>query len=155
MSSTWAKTYINRSQKCSIAHKFGTEVQWHLRSSWRFKQANDQNLPTSRNSQAIEKRHALKIFVNDSHHKLKGCIHVTRICQREKDQDLTQSYDENAYTNRKFNNQWKTQKRHQKFDYTTIAGRLRTVSWSNNSHQIGVVKPVYGYPTLPLTAKPV
>ena len=28
------------------------------------------------------------------------------------------------------------------FDYTTIADRLRTVSWSNNSHPTGVVKPV-------------
>ena len=28
-------------------------------------------------------------------------------------------------------------------DYTTIADRLRTVSRSNNSHPIGVVKPVY------------
>ena len=27
-----------------------------------------------------------------------------------------------------------TQKRHQKFDYTTIADRLVTVSWSNDSH---------------------
>ena len=39
------------------------------------------------------------------------------------------------------------------FDYTTIADRLRTVSWSNNSHPTGVVKPVYGYPTFPLTTK--
>ena len=37
------------------------------------------------------------------------------------------------------------------FDNTTIADRLRTVSWSNNSHQTGIVKPVYGYPTFPLT----
>ena len=29
------------------------------------------------------------------------------------------------------------------FDYTTIADRLRTVSWKNNSHPTGVVKPVY------------
>ena len=39
------------------------------------------------------------------------------------------------------------------FDYTTIADRLRTVSWSNNRHPTVVVKPVYGYPTFPLTAK--
>ena len=43
----------------------------------------------------------------------------------------------------------KTNKQHKNattnFDYTTIADQLRTVSWSNNSHQIGVVKPVYGY----------
>ena len=41
------------------------------------------------------------------------------------------------------------------FDYTTIADRPRMVSWNNNSHPPGVVKPVYGYPTFPLTAKAV
>ena len=41
------------------------------------------------------------------------------------------------------------------FDYTTIADRLRTVSWGNDSHPTGVVKPVYGIPTFPLTAKAV
>ena len=39
----------------------------------------------------------------------------------------------------------KTNKQHknanENFDYTTIADRLRTVSWSNNSHTTGVVKP--------------
>ena len=40
-------------------------------------------------------------------------------------------------------------------DYTTNADRLRTVSWSFNSHPTCVVKPVYGYPTFPLTAKAV
>ena len=74
---------------------------------------------------------------------------------REKEGDLTHTYDENSFTNRKFENQWihVTQKRHQNIDYTTIAGRLRTVSWSNNSHPTGVVKPVNGYPTFPLTTK--
>ena len=48
-----------------------------------------------------------------------------------------------------------TQKRHQNFDYTTIADWLRTVSWGNDSHPTGVVKPVYGIPTFPLTAKAV
>ena len=33
------------------------------------------------------------------------------------------------------------------FDYTTIANHLRTVSWGNDSHPTGVVKPVYGIPT--------
>ena len=45
------------------------------------------------------------------------------------------------------------QKSNQNFDYTTIADWLRTVSWSNNSHPTGVVKPVYERPILPLTAK--
>ena len=42
-----------------------------------------------------------------------------------------------------------------KFDYTTIADRLRTVSLGNDSHPTVVVKPVYGFPTFPLTAKAV
>ena len=39
----------------------------------------------------------------------------------------------------------------QKIDYTTIADRLSMVSWGNDSHPTGVVKPVNGIPTLPLT----
>ena len=41
------------------------------------------------------------------------------------------------------------------FDYTTIADRLLTVSWSNYCHPNGVVKPVYGIPNFQLTAKAV
>ena len=37
------------------------------------------------------------------------------------------------------------------FDYTTIVA----VSWSNDSHPTGVIKPVYGIPTFQLTAKSV
>ena len=37
-------------------------------------------------------------------------------------------------------NQLTTQKWHQNFFYTTVVDRLRTVSWSNNSHPAGVVK---------------
>ena len=38
-----------------------------------------------------------------------------------------------------------------KFDYTAVADRLRTVSWSNYGHPTGVVNLVYGpnIPTLP------
>ena len=51
---------------------------------------------------------------------------------REKEGDLTQSYDKIPYTNRKFENQRTTHTNATKnFDYTTIADRLRTVSWSN------------------------
>ena len=53
---------------------------------------------------------------------------------------------ENSTTNRQHKNAIKN------FDYITIADRLRTVSWNNNSHQTSVVKPVYGYQTFPLTA---
>ena len=48
-----------------------------------------------------------------------------------------------------------TQGRLQKFDNTTIADRLRAVRWSNYYHQTGMVKPVYGIPTFPLTTKAV
>ena len=41
------------------------------------------------------------------------------------------------------------------FDYTTIAYLLRTVSRGNDSHPTGVVKPVYGILTFPLTEKAV
>ena len=54
------------------------------------------------------------------------------LLKREKEGDLTQSYDKNPYTNRKFENQRTTHTNATKnFDYTTIADRLRTVSWSN------------------------
>ena len=57
---------------------------------------------------------------------------VDKIFQREKEGDLTQSYDKTPYTNRKFENQKTTHTNATKnFDYTTIADRLRTVSWSN------------------------
>ena len=43
---------------------------------------------------------------------------------REKGRYLTQSYDERPYTDRKNpKSNVTTQKRHQNFDYTTIAGR--------------------------------
>ena len=35
----------------------------------------------------------------------------------------------------------------------TIVDRLMAVNWSNKSHPTGVVKPVYGIQTFPLTAK--
>ena len=60
--------------------------------------------------------------------------------EREKGRDLTQSYDK-AHTptemskgqSDNINNATK------KFDYTAVADRLRTVSWSNYSHPTGVV----------------
>ena len=38
------------------------------------------------------------------------------------------------------------------FNYTTIADRLSSVSWSNRSYPTGVVKPVHERSTFPLTA---
>ena len=40
-----------------------------------------------------------------------------------------------------------------KFDYTAVADRFRTVSWSNYCHQIGVVNRFTG-PTFPLPQQP-
>ena len=53
---------------------------------------------------------------------------------------MTQSYGESPYNNR--NVKWVTQQHKdvtKMFDYTAIADRLRTVRWSNYSHQTGVV----------------
>ena len=47
---------------------------------------------------------------------------------------------------------WQHKNATKNFDYKTIADRLRTVSWRNNSHPIGMVKPVYEHPTFSLTA---
>ena len=71
---------------------------------------------------------------------------VTTI-QKEKEGDLTQSWRNSLYQKiiqQPIDNA-KTP------PTTSITQRLWTVSWSNNSHPTGVVKPVYGYPTFPLT----
>ena len=54
------------------------------------------------------------------------------------------------YINRNVNCKVTARKRNQTFDYTTIANRLRTVSWSNNSYPTGVVNRLTG-PTLRIT----
>ena len=75
------------------------------------------------------------------------------IFSRENEGYLTLSDDKNPYYNRKFESQSTTQNAIKNFDYTMIAAR--TVSMSNNNHPPDVVKPVYGYPTFPVTAKAV
>ena len=50
---------------------------------------------------------------------------------------------------------WQHKNATKNFDYTTIADRRRTVSWGNDSHPTGVVKPYYRIPTFPVTAKAV
>ena len=63
-------------------------------------------------------------------------------------------YDKSPYAHRKIQKAtWQHKNTNQNLDYTTIVDRLRTVSWSNGSYPTGVVKPVYGIPTLSLTAK--
>ena len=61
--------------------------------------------------------------------------------QSEKGRDLTQFYDKSPYTDRKIQKvTWQHNKKATKnFDNTTIADRLRTVSWGNDSHPTGVV----------------
>ena len=72
---------------------------------------------------------------------------------REKGSDLAQSCDKNPYTYRTIQKAtWQHKNATKNFDYTTIADRLRTVSWSNRSHPTGVVKPVYERSIFQLTA---
>ena len=67
---------------------------------------------------------------------------------------LTQSYDKIPYTAKKsIKATWQHKNANKNFDYTTVADRLRMVSLGNDSHRTGVVQPVYGIPTFPLTAK--
>ena len=76
--------------------------------------------------------------------------------QSEKGRDQTQSYDKSPYTDRKIQKAtWQHKNATKNFDITTIADRLRTVSWGNDSHPTGVVNPVNGIQTFPLTAKAV
>ena len=68
--------------------------------------------------------------------------------QREKEGNLTQSYDKTPYIRKPKDNTQTPPK-------TSITQRLRTDlgrSVGVTSHPTGVVKPVYGYPTFPLTA---
>ena len=61
--------------------------------------------------------------------------------RKKKGIDLIQSYDKSPYTRRTIQKATRQhKKRNQNFDYTTIAGRLRTVSLGNDNHQTGVVK---------------
>ena len=74
--------------------------------------------------------------------------------RREKGRYLTKSYITNAPTpTENSKKQSEKQKCHQTFDYRTTADRLRTVSWNNDSHPTGLIKPVYGILNFHLTAK--
>ena len=71
----------------------------------------------------------------------------------EKGRDLTQSCDKTPTPTEQSNKAtWQHKNSTKNFDYTTIADRLRTVSWSDSSHPTGVVKPVNERSTFPLTA---
>ena len=72
------------------------------------------------------------LITQNVHREYSSVNDINDIYSREKEGDLTQSYDKTPYTNRKFENQRTTHTNATKnFDYTTIADRLRTVSWSN------------------------
>ena len=71
----------------------------------------------------------------------------------EKGKDLTQSCDKNTYTHRTIlKATWQHKNATKNFDYTTIADRLRTVSWGNSFHPTDVVNLVYERSIFPLTA---
>ena len=83
----------------------------------------------------------------------KGKMEIGMGINERKGRYVTQSYDKSPYTHRTIQKAtWQHKNATKNFDYTTIADRLRTVSWSNSSHPTGVVKPVYERSTFPLTA---
>ena len=70
---------------------------------------------------------------------------ICRFSIREKGRNLTHFYDKTPYTHRKIQKAtWQHKTANKNFDYTTIADRLRTVSWGNDNHPTCVVKLVYG-----------
>ena len=73
--------------------------------------------------------------------------------QEKKEEIWLSPVTKNSYTHRTIQKAtWQHKNATKNFDYTTIADRLRTVSWSNSSHPTGVVRPVYERSTFPLTA---
>ena len=73
---------------------------------------------------------------------------TSKVLFRQKGGDLTQSYDKSPYTHGNVKRaKWQHKQRHKKFDYTAVADRLRTVSWSNWCGLPGLQGP-----TFPLTA---
>ena len=65
---------------------------------------------------------------------------------------MTRSYDKSLYTHKKSKKQRDNTKTLSNTSITMITDRLRTISWSNNSHPTGVVEPVNERSTFPLTA---
>ena len=87
-----------------------------------------------------------------------GIFRLSAFCYNfmrgEKGRYLTYFYDKNLYTTLE-KKTWQHKNANKNFDYTTITDRLRTASWINNNHQTGVVTPINGYLTFPLTTKAV
>ena len=61
---------------------------------------------------------------------------------KEKKEEIWHSPMTKAFILSENESQETTKRRHQNFDYTTIANRLSKVIWSNYCHPIGVLKPV-------------
>ena len=81
--------------------------------------------------------------------------HIRHVClQKEKKEEIRLSPMKKAPTPTKKSKKQRDNIKNatKNFDYTTIADRLRTVSWSNSSHSTGVVIPVYERSTFPITA---
>ena len=89
-----------------------------------------------------------KMYINVSVYLRFKYVHLfchlnATLCMWEKGRNLTQSYDKSPCTHRKlYKTKWQHKNTTKNFDYTAIADRLRTVSWGNDSHPTGVVKPV-------------
>ena len=73
----------------------------------------------------------------------KGNFHILYLILRKKEEIWLSPMTEALTPTEKSKKQRVNTKNATKnFDYTTIADRLRTVSWGNDSHPAGVVKPV-------------
>ena len=116
--------------------------------------------PSKITKQDEDKRHDNKNNLSENKLTSEKCQIIFRRQSRkettEKGRDLIPSCDKSPYTHRKTKKEtWQHTNATKNFDYTTIADRLRTVNWGNDSHPTGVVKPVNGIPTFPLIAKAV
>ena len=73
---------------------------------------------------------------------------MQRVCYEEKKKEIWLSpMTKNPLTTENSKTEGQHKNATKNSDYTTIADRLRTVSWSKNNDPTGVVKLVYGYPT--------
>ena len=90
-------------------------------------------------------RSLLKIIQNKQYHNV-----VANLVEKKKENWLSPMTKAPTLTEKYKKQRDNTKNATKNFDYTTIADRLRTVSWSNSSQPTGVVKPVYERSTFPL-----
>ena len=74
-----------------------------------------------------------------------------KLCYKRKKEEIWLSPMTKAPIPKEKSKTWQHKNATKLLDYTTIAERLRTVSWSNDSGPTGAVKLVTDVPTLPLT----